>query len=80
MVVKLSVQQIKYFAGARLLVFTKWGSCKPIIVTQFAFAGCCPRLHGDCQFGTSFIGGDKPGIQCSIGISYNTFARDVAGL
>ena len=68
MVVKLSVQQRKYFAGARLLVFTKWDSCKTIIVTQFAFAGCCPGLHGDCQFGVSFIGGDKLGIQCSIAL------------
>ena len=40
MVVKLPVQQVKYFAGARLLVLTQWGSCKPIIVIQFAFALC----------------------------------------
>ena len=30
MVVKLPVQQVKYFAGARLLVLTQWGSCKPL--------------------------------------------------
>ena len=44
MVVKLSVQQVKYFAGARLLVLMQWGSCKPIIVIQFAFALCGPGL------------------------------------
>ena len=42
--VKLSVQQVKYFAGARLLVLMQWGSCKLIIVIQFAFALCGPGL------------------------------------
>ena len=45
MVVKLPVhQQAKYFAGARLLVLMQWGTCKPIIVIQFAFALCSPGL------------------------------------
>ena len=56
MVEKLPVQQVKYFTGARLLVLTQWGSCKPI---QFAFRTVWSR-PGDCQFGTSFnFGGDK---------------------
>ena len=44
MVVKLPLQQVKYFAGPRLLVLTQWGSCKAIIVIQFAFALCSPGL------------------------------------
>ena len=44
MVMKLPVQQVKYFASVGLLVFTQWANCKPIIVIQFAFAVCCPDL------------------------------------
>ena len=44
MVVNLPIQQVKCYAGVRLLVLTQWGSCKPIIVIQFAFALCSPGL------------------------------------
>ena len=36
MVVKLPVKQVNNLAGESLLVLTQWGSCKPIIVIQFA--------------------------------------------
>ena len=55
MVVNLSAKQVKYFSGERLLVLTQWGSCKPIIVIQFAFALCGPGLViTDSHFGVSF--------------------------
>ena len=67
MVVKLLVQQAKYFAGARLLVLIQWGSCKPIIVIQFAFALCGPSLV-IVSLGLLFILGffGDQAIQCSI--------------
>ena len=76
-VVNLPVKQVKYFAGERLLVLTQWGGCKPIIVIQFAFALCGPRLViiTDCQFGTSIFGGDKLGIQCSIALIKASIVR-----
>ena len=61
----LPVQQVKYFAGARLLLFTQWGSCKPIIVYYNTVCICILLSRpGDCQFGI-ILGEDKLGIQCS---------------
>ena len=71
MVVKLPVQQVKYFAGARLLVLTQWGSCKPIIVIQFAFALCGSGLLivSLAGFFLIIVRGNKLGIQCSIALN-----------
>ena len=72
MVVKLPVQQVKYFAGARLLALTQWGSCKPIIVIfslhlHSVIQACMVIVSLRLIFNYSFRG-DKLGIQCSIAL------------